>query len=157
MADVVMHSTQFMTGADLSAIATYLTSLPGSGAAPAAPSVEPRILDAGMAIYRDNCAGCHGAHGQGAPELIPTLPGDGAVVGADPISMLHLILRGGTANHTQAAPSDPGMPAFDWKLTDAQVAALATFLRASWGNRASPVSAGTVADLRKTLSEDGTD
>jgi mono/diheme cytochrome c family protein len=150
MADVVMHSTQFMTQADLRAIATYLQSLPGPASTPAA-AASPKVQTAGMAIYRDNCAACHGASGTGAAELIPALPGDGAVVGTDPVSVLRVILHGATANRTRSAPSDPAMPAFDWKLTDAQVAAVATFIRSNWGNHASPVDSSTVGDLRTRL------
>ena len=44
------------------------------------------------------------------------------------------------------------MPAFAWKLTDAEIAAVATYARNSWGNAASPVSAGDVASLRKHVA-----
>ena len=43
------------------------------------------------------------------------------------------------------------MPSFAWKLDDQQIADVATYVRNSWGNRASPISASTVASLRKTL------
>ena len=155
MAEVVMDSTQHMVLADLQAIATYLHAMPDPGTAPPAPTVEAKVHTAGMAIYRDNCAACHGAKGAGASGLIPTLIGDGTVVGTDPISVLHVILHGATANHTQSAPTDPGMPAFDWKLSDAQVAAVATFIRTNWGNRASVVTASAVHDMRKKLRDAG--
>jgi mono/diheme cytochrome c family protein len=109
-----------------------------------------------MAIYRDNCAACHGAGGMGAANLIPALPGDGAVVGTDPTGVLHVIVHGATGNRTRRAPTDPGMPAFGWKLSDAEIAAVATYIRTSWGNHASVVGAGAVGDLRqKLLAADG--
>jgi mono/diheme cytochrome c family protein len=40
------------------------------------------------------------------------------------------------------------MPAFDWKLSDQDVADVASYVRSAWGNAASPVSAGTVKDVR---------
>jgi mono/diheme cytochrome c family protein len=43
------------------------------------------------------------------------------------------------------------MPSFAWKLTDAQIASVATYVRNSWGNAAPPVSPGQVAKLRKRL------
>ena len=46
------------------------------------------------------------------------------------------------------------MPSFAWKLSDAEVADLATYVRNSWGNRASPVAAGEVAALRGKLGLD---
>jgi mono/diheme cytochrome c family protein len=43
------------------------------------------------------------------------------------------------------------MPAFDWRLNDAQVAAVLTYIRNSWGNAAGPVSSGVVASERMSL------
>jgi len=43
------------------------------------------------------------------------------------------------------------MPSFAWKLSDQEVADVATYVRNSWGNRASPVSAKQVASLRSRL------
>ena len=55
---------------------------------------------------------------------------------------------------TKAHPTPLTMPAFDWKLTDEQIAAVATYVRSSWGNRGGPVSASDVADLRERLAAD---
>ena len=43
------------------------------------------------------------------------------------------------------------MPSFAWKLTDQQVADVATYVRNSWGNSAPSVTAGASASLRKKL------
>jgi mono/diheme cytochrome c family protein len=157
MADVVMHSTQHMTLTDLRAISTYLHATPGAGTVPLPPVVEAKVHAAALAIYRDNCAACHGAQGAGVSALIPTLVGDGSAVGNDPTGVLRVILHGASANHTQSAVTDPGMPAFDWKLSDAQVAAVATFVRSSWGNHAAAVDAGAVGEMREKLRNAGTD
>lgn len=155
MADVIMHSTQHMSISDLDAIVAYLRFLPGADNATAvAPAVDAKVRTAGMGIYRDNCAACHAAEGTGASELIPTLIGNGAVVGTDPIGVLHTILRGAATNHTLFAPTDPAMPAFDWKLSDSQVAAVATYIRTNWGNQASAVDASIVKNLRENLGGD---
>jgi len=45
------------------------------------------------------------------------------------------------------------MPAFDWRLNDAQVAAVLTFIRNSWKNAASPVSTSTITNQRALLAE----
>ena len=44
------------------------------------------------------------------------------------------------------------MPSFAWKLTDEQIADVATYTRNSWGNRAQPVSAKQVGDMRRDLA-----
>ena len=45
------------------------------------------------------------------------------------------------------------MPAYAWKLNDQQIAAVATYVRNSWGNTAPPVSPGQVASLRRAVAD----
>jgi mono/diheme cytochrome c family protein len=45
------------------------------------------------------------------------------------------------------------MPAFDWRLDDAQVAAVLTYIRNNWGNAADAVSATAVANQRASLAK----
>jgi len=42
------------------------------------------------------------------------------------------------------------MPAYSWQLTDAQVAAVATYVRNSWGHAAGTVSDSTVRKMRNS-------
>jgi len=60
-------------------------------------------------------------------------------------------LQGGRGAVTAGNPTSGAMPSFAWKLSDEQVAAVATYLRNSWGNAAKPVSADDVADKRALL------
>lgn len=41
------------------------------------------------------------------------------------------------------------MPDFGWRLSDQQVAQIATFVRTSWGNNAAPVTADQVKEIRE--------
>ena len=43
------------------------------------------------------------------------------------------------------------MPSFAWKLSDADIAAVITYIRNAWGNAAPPVSAGNVSSMRQAL------
>jgi mono/diheme cytochrome c family protein len=45
------------------------------------------------------------------------------------------------------------MPSFAWKLSDAQVAAVASYVRNAWGNHASAVSPADVSSARSALSK----
>ena len=67
--------------------------------------------------------------------------------------MLRIILEGAMAVPTEAHPGPLGMPAFGWKLNDDQIADLASYVRAAWGNSAPAVSADEVTDLRTRLEE----
>jgi mono/diheme cytochrome c family protein len=66
--------------------------------------------------------------------------------------VIRLILDGGRAVATDARPTPVSMPAFAWKLSDAQVAAVASYVRSAWGNAAAPVSASDVGSLRQKLT-----
>jgi mono/diheme cytochrome c family protein len=153
MSDVIVHSTSQMTDADLRAIAIYLKDQPApSGESPKPVSGEDPMIRAGEAIYLDNCAACHTSAGTGIPHLFPALKGSPSVQSADPASLIRVVLRGAQSVATDPAPTGPSMPALGWKLSDAEVAAVVTYIRNSWANAASPVSASDVARAREQLS-----
>jgi mono/diheme cytochrome c family protein len=154
MSDVVVHSTSKMTDTDLRAIAVYLKGQPAPNGESQKPvSGEDRMMRAGEAIYLDNCAACHTSAGTGIPQLFPALKGSPSVQSADPASLIRVVLRGAQSVATNPAPTGPAMPALGWKLSDDEVAAVVTYIRNSWGNAASPVSAGNVESARRQLSQ----
>jgi len=93
--------------------------------------------------------------GNGIARLLPTLKGSPFVLQANPDSLLHVVLNGTRAVATDAAPTGPAMPAFDWKLSDAEVASVVTFIRNAWGNAAPAVTAGDVKSMRQKLAGGG--
>lgn len=150
MAEVVAYSTSLMSDGDLNAIATYLKTVPASLVQnPSAPSAE--AMRAGAEVYSDSCTACHHVEGRGSPRMFPPLAGSAVTQQSDPTSVIHFILAGGRAAPTPIRPSALSMPSFARKLTDQQIADVATYVRNSWGNRAAPVSASEVAHLRKAL------
>ena len=152
MSEMVSLSTSHMTDADLRAIAVYLKDQPGQGET-AAPTVDAAVLTLGKNIYADECSACHAPNGTGTPGLFPAINGSASVQQNDPASLLHIVLRGARSAGTDAAPTAPAMPSFEWLLTDDQVAAVVTYVRNTWGNAASPVSGADVATARKDLAK----
>ena len=61
-------------------------------------------------------------------------------------------LDGTRAVATEGAPTGAAMPAFGWKLTDAQVAAVTTYIRNAWGNAAPAVTADDARAMRQALA-----
>ena len=154
MSDVIVHSTSQMTDADLRAVAIYLKDRPAQGGeSPNPVSGKDSTMRAGEAIYLDNCAACHTSAGTGIPQLFPALKGSPSVQSTDPASLIRVVLRGAQSVATDAAPTAPSMPALGSKLSDDEVAAVVTYIRNSWGNAASPVSAGNVESARRQLSQ----
>jgi mono/diheme cytochrome c family protein len=160
MADVVQHSTQQMTPDDLKAIAAYLKSLPPGAQEKSRYAVNDATAKAlkaghddsrGAQLYLDNCAACHRSDAVSNAKVFPALAGNPSVLSDDPTSLIRLILAGSSLPSTHGAPSNLGMPAFAWRLSDEETAQLVTFVRQSWGNQASAADAGQVAKIRKQV------
>ncbi|MGH8314040.1 MAG: c-type cytochrome [Steroidobacterales bacterium] len=155
MAEVVQNSTQHLGEADLEAIATYLKDAPGDKKAVGArsSSVDQAVMSRGEALYRDNCTGCHLDNGAGIAEVFPPLKASAAVQAKDPATVLQAIVDGATVVATEQKPTGLAMPAFGWKLSDAEIADLATYIRNAWDNQASAVSASQVVKVRKEAQQ----
>ncbi len=150
MVEVVANSTRHLSDADLTAMTTYLQSLPGPAARPAdkPPAGTGESNEAGARLYELHCAGCHGRHGEGVANAYPALAGNRAVTLDTPVNLVHVILNGGFAPTTPGNPRPFGMPPFATVLSDADVAAILSFLRGAWSHRASRVAAYEVSRYR---------
>jgi mono/diheme cytochrome c family protein len=160
MAEVVAKSTQYWRDEDLNATAAYLQSLPVQPA-PQKPEAQiaAQSLQQGAALYTQHCATCHGDNGQGLQEQdanapqgkvsIPALAGNRAVSLSSSANLVRIILAGGYAPATAGNPRPYGMPPFVHVLTDEDIAAVTTYIRASWGNQANAVSASEVVAQRR--------
>lgn len=149
MADVVVNSTSKISDADVRAMAVYLKSLP---AGPPEPKVTPppeAEMKAGQAIYAHACVACHETDGSSAPRIYPPLPGNTLLQSDNPASTLRIILDGAQTVTTARAPNTGSMPAYARQLSDEQVAAVANYIRNSWGNAAPPVTASDVRKARR--------
>jgi mono/diheme cytochrome c family protein len=153
MADVITYSTSLMNDADRRAMAVYLKSR-GSRPAEAHAPPDPAAMRRGAEVYSDACASCHLEKGVGQPTVFPPLGRNAVLQQSDPAGLEHLILAGSRIGTSPSRPSPLTMPSFAWKLTDQEIADVATFLRNSWGNEASGVSASDVREVRKQLGLD---
>ena len=164
MAEAINNSTQHLTDADLKAMAVYIKSLkasdPNDKTAPVYDNKTTEALSkgdvsqTGAQEYMDNCSACHRTNGKGYTRTYPALAGNNALLSDDPSSVISVILRGGQAPVTAGDETGMEMPGFAWRLDDKQVADLATFIRNSWGNQASAVTADQVKEIRDLMAED---
>jgi len=161
MKDVVVHSMQHLTQDDLESIAAYLKTLAPAGGdrgtyAPADATADAlrqgRSLGLGGDLYVDNCAACHRTHGKGDPHAFPPLAGNNTVLASDPTTLIRMILGGEEMASTETRPSSLAMPGFAWRMNDQEVAALASFVRTGWGNKASAVTAQQVHQVRADMA-----
>ncbi|WP_308381788.1 c-type cytochrome, partial [Serratia marcescens] len=129
MAEVITHSSQYFSDADLASIATYLTEL--SDDTPVSQGNRAYASAGGKADYAMYCSTCHGVNGEGNDHVIPSLVGNQTVLADDPASLLNVLLHGAETPITQGHIGYH-MPGYGWTLNDEQMAELANTLRASW-------------------------
>lgn len=122
--------------------------------APAASTTtwrSPQLPD-GAKIYAATCQACHQANGLGLGTQFPPLVGSEWVTGRDDRLIL-IILHGITGEIEVEGETFTGlMPTWGPTFGDADVAAVATYVRGAWGNKAAPVSVATVARTRAAFA-----
>ena len=96
------------------------------------------LKTAGEKLYAANCSACHQATGKGMPPAFPPLDGSKVATGAKG-AQIALVLHGkqGTAMASFA------------RLTDSELAAVITYTRTAWGNKAGEVQPSEVKAARK--------
>jgi len=99
------------------------------------------LLKQGQEIFDNTCADCHRSNGEGLPNKFPAHKGNPFVLG-DPIPVLHTVLNGRHGKLGQ-------MPAWGGKFNDQEIAAVVSYIRNAWGNRASIIKPEDVAAARQ--------
>ena len=145
MAEVVLQSLQYLSAADIGAMAIYLKSLPDTNTTPATfkelTAHETLRIFKGEKIYDQHCKDCHGTAGEGAAGAYPPLAANRSVTLPSPLNTIRSVLDGGYAPSTAGNPRPYGMPPFAHTLSSEEVALVVSYVRNSWGNRARVVTA----------------
>jgi mono/diheme cytochrome c family protein len=149
MNEVIMNSTRNLSNSDVQAMAAYLKSLPAS---PAESIAKPSaaLMQSGENLYTVNCGTCHLPTGLGNQDENSgaRLVGIPAVQASNPASLINVIIYGPQLPDPPLPKRWKPMEGFGDKLADDEIAALATFLRNSWGNTGTAVTADQVAKQR---------
>jgi mono/diheme cytochrome c family protein len=153
MAEVVYNSLQYLSDPDIRAMAVYLKSLaegssPGAAATSLPTAESSLLLSLGKTVYDSRCASCHGADGSGKPPQYPPLAGNQSIEMESSVNAIRMVLNGGYPPGTAGNPMPYGMPPFAQLLSDNEVAAVVSYIRTSWGNRGTAVSARQANALR---------
>ncbi len=162
MGEAVEHSLQHLKPDDVAALVTYLRSVPArqgkspididtrapwavaaSAAAPAANTAEGHEM--GLKLFAAACASCHQWNGQGQQTPYAGLLGTRGVNDPDGSNVTQMILQG---VNMHVGENHVYMPAFGKAYTDTEVAALANYVMAQFGNKAGRVTPEMVAAQR---------
>lgn len=117
------------------------------GAAPASTAGGASAPNGAELFTR--CAACHQANGQGLPNAYPPLAGSEWLLN-NPEVPIRIVLHGLQGPITvKGASFNSAMTPFGDQLSDAEIAAIISYERSSWGNSASPVTAEQVKAVRE--------
>ena len=116
---------------------------PAAASAPAA-SGAPN----GQKVFSTTCQACHQVTGEGLGEQYPPLAGS-EWVAEDDAKVVRIILHGLTGPIEVAGQTFSGaMPPWGGILSDQDIAAVATYVRGAWGNKAAPITTARVKKVR---------
>ena len=102
---------------------------------------DPEVLALGKTVYEQRCAACHGARLEGQPDwrirdaagLLPAPPHDASGhTWHHPDAVLFDITKHGVAKAANLKDYRSTMPAFEGSLTDAQIVAVLSWIKAQW-------------------------
>jgi mono/diheme cytochrome c family protein/glucose/arabinose dehydrogenase len=127
-------------------------AMPGSASCPASLAPTRAQLQVGRRLYGTTCAACHQAVAQGVPDKYPPLAESEWVTG-DERRLLRVIVHGLTGEiDVQGETFNGAMPGWGPTLKDADIAAIATYVRNNFGNRASAITPEAVARVRQDFA-----
>lgn len=128
-----------------------LDAVPSGGASEEGPEPPDEEALDGANLYGQQCATCHGSQGGGGGAF-PPLAGSEWVTG-DEETPVRVVLHGLQGRIRVSGTTYSGlMPAFGSRLSDAEIAAILTHIRTSWGNEAPEVTASEVEEERREYS-----
>lgn len=115
-------------------------------------SGEAAVLAQGKKTYDMVCGVCHGTDGLGKPGQYPPLAGSEWVDAKGFNRMAHIPLEGLVGSvQVEGKDWNANMPAMGAALSDSDLAAVLSYIRTSWGNKAGPVTADDIKGIRKAL------
>ncbi len=121
------------------------------GGSPQATTHTPED-DLGRQVYNTRCISCHQANGTGITGYFPPLDGT-EWVSEEKGRLIRILLHGMTGPTTiQGVDYNGAMPSWGPVLSDAEIAAVLTYIRGSWSNQAPPVFETDVAAVRGLTS-----
>jgi mono/diheme cytochrome c family protein len=140
------------------AAAAALAAACGGGSSPSASAPAPSApaaaapapaANVGEQVYKQYCRACHMENGLGVPKLNPPLVGEW--VNGDKARIINVVLKGMNGPIEVNGEKYNGVMAPHAFLSDAQVAAVLTYVRSSFGNSSGPVSEAEVAAERAKI------
>ena len=115
-----------------------------------AQSGSQSVADKGKEVYDQNCLACHQIDGSGVPMLTPSLVNAEYVQG-DKVRLINVVLKGMQGVEINGEMYDNPMPPLA-HLSDEDIAAVLTYVRNNFSNKAGPIKKEEVVAARKAVN-----
>ena len=106
-------------------------------------------MDSGKVVYSSQCLSCHQANGLGIPGINPPLTGKG--VTGDKTNLIGILINRQDTHKEMDGKKYQHSISADSMIKDQEIADVLTFIRNSFGNKASAVKVSDVKSARKKL------
>ena len=116
------------------------------GPASTGPAQNEPLAQIGKGVFGQSCASCHQATGMGAAGQFPPLAGSDWVQGSEKRLCAILLkgLQGPVEINGKPFPTAAVMPPWETQLSPKKIAAVLTYVRQEWGNKAPEISEAKV-------------
>jgi mono/diheme cytochrome c family protein len=156
MAEAIDNSLRYANTDDIRAIVAYLRTIPAienmvaiARNPPTATEAEPPA-GLGVDVFAGNCANCHDWNGKGVQSPYAGLLGSRTANDPEATNLIAILLSGSSA---PLPIQNAFMPPFAHGHTDDELAAVANFVNAYFGNGTSHVTAADIDKARKSLPQ----
>ena len=152
----VKNSLRLLNHDDRLAIASYLLDTPSDApskgeAAVATLGEQAHANKAGQSLYLSHCSLCHGPQGQGVPNTMPPLKGNSTLAEAGGVNLIQVLAQG-IGMQTMSLTSGYGpMPSFRDRLTNAEMADVANYVRIAFAPASAELPLLTGTDVQNIL------
>ena len=109
------------------------------------------LMDSGKTVYIANCQSCHQADGMGISNLYPPLKGK--VTGIDKSNLIEMLLGSHPSLTGQTGTAASQVMSSHTALRDQEIAEVLTYIRNSFGNKASAVKPSEVKTERNQTTK----
>lgn len=149
MTPIIYHSLSKLNDTDLYAMASYLLNSDKKEVAKVLTFNEHDKKDPGYKLYSGYCASCHGINGQGIPNTVPAMAGNGTLNQLKPLNTIYTLVYGIQKQRYSQNNSFAEMPSY--KFDDEQLTQIVNYLHKTFTNSDKTYSKKQIIEFKKEV------
>lgn len=151
MTPITYHSLSKLNDKDLYAMASYLLDTDKELAEQPLTFNKHDKKDLGYELYTGYCASCHGMDGQGIPNAVPAMAGNGTLNQKEPLNTIYSLVYGIEKQRYSQTNAFTKMPSY--KFTDEELTSLVNYLQKTFTNSDKTYTKAQIVEFKKRVIE----